>query len=81
MSLSLALSIHNKQQQRGDLEVKDYIVLQKPQAQDNRLPPPRTLIADFTMTHVRFGRSLLHPMGQLTNTRSSDGPPDPDGVI
>ncbi len=36
--------------ERGDLEVKDYVVLQKPQAQDNHLPPPHTLIADFTMT-------------------------------
>ncbi len=30
------------------------------------------------MTHVRLGRSHLHPMGQLTNTRRSDGVPDPD---
>ena len=36
---------------------------------------------DFTMTHVRFGSSHLHPMGQLTNTRGSDGTPDPDGVV
>ena len=33
------------------------------------------------MIHVRFGLSLLHPMGQLTNIRSSDGAPDPDGTI
>ena len=33
------------------------------------------------MIHVRFGLSLLHPMGQLTNIRSSDGAPDPDGAI
>ena len=65
----------------GDLEVKDYIVLQKPQAQDNHLQSPLTLVTDFTMTHVRFGLSLLHPMGQLTNTRRSDGAPDPDGVL
>ena len=45
------------------------------------LPPPRTLIMDFTMTHVRFGCSHLHPLGQLTHTRSSDGPPDPDGIL
>ena len=32
----------------------------------------------LSMTHVRFGRSHLHPMGQLTNTRRSDGGPDPD---
>ena len=36
---------------------------------------------DFTMTHVRFGRSHFHPMGQLTNTMRSDGSPDPDGVL
>jgi hypothetical protein len=53
----------------------------KLQAQVNRLPPPRTLIMDFTMTHVRFGRSHLHPIGQLTHTRRSGSAPDPDGVI
>ncbi len=67
--------------ERGDLEVKDYIVLQKPQAQDNRRPSPHTLISNFTMTHVRFGRSLLLSMGQLTNIRNSDRVPDPDGTI
>ncbi len=55
--------------------------MQKPQAQDNRLPPPRTLIMDFTMTHVRFGRSHLHPIVQLTHTRRSDGAPDPEGAL
>ena len=52
--------------------------MQKTQAQDNRLPPPLTLIMDFTMTHVRFGRSHLHPTGQHTHTRRLDGAPDPD---
>ena len=33
------------------------------------------------MTHVKFGRSHVHPMGQLTNTRRSDGAPDPDGSL
>jgi hypothetical protein len=42
--------------ERGDLEIKDYVVLQKPQEQTDRLPPPRTLILDFTMTHTRYGR-------------------------
>jgi hypothetical protein len=42
--------------ERGDLEIKDYVVLQKPQEQADRLPPPRTLILDFTMTHTRYGR-------------------------
>ena len=67
--------------ERGDIEIKDYVVLQKPQTQDNRLPPPRALIMDYTMTHIRFGRSHLHPMVQLTNTSRSDGSPDPDGTL
>ena len=33
------------------------------------------------MTHVRFGRSHLHPMVHFTNTRRSDGAPDPDVVF
>ena len=66
--------------ERGDLAIKDYVVMQKPQPQANRLPP-RTLIMDYTMTHSRFGRSHVHPMGQLTNTRRSDGAPDPDGTL
>ena len=57
--------------ERGDIEIKDYVVLQKPQTQDNRLPPPHTLIMDYTMTHIRFGRSHLHPMGQLTHSFDS----------
>ena len=51
--------------ERGDLEIKDYVVMQKPQTQANRLPPPHTLIMDYTMTHVRFGRSQLHPWTNL----------------
>jgi hypothetical protein len=39
--------------ERGDLEIKDYVVLQKPQEQADRLPPPRTLILDFTLTHTQ----------------------------
>ena len=64
--------------ERGDIEIKDYVVMQKPQPQATRIPPPRTLIMDYTMTHVRFGCSHFHPMVQLTNTRRSDGDPDPD---
>ncbi len=69
--------------ERGDLEIKDYVVLQKPQEHADRLPqsPPRTLILDFTMTHTRYGRSHLNLNEQLTNTRRSDGAPEPDGVI
>jgi hypothetical protein len=33
------------------------------------------------MAHVRFGRSHLHPIGQLTHIRRSDGAPDPDAVL
>ncbi len=40
--------------ERGDLEIKDYVVLQKPQEQADHLPPPRTLILDFTLTHTRY---------------------------
>ena len=67
--------------ERGDIEIKDYVVMQKPQTQDNRLPPPRTLKLDYTMTHIRFGRSHLHLMTQLTNTRCSDGAPERDGTL
>ena len=67
--------------ERDDLEIKDYVVLQKPQEQADRLPPPRTLILDFTQTHTRFGRSHVHSIGQLTHTRRSDGAPEPDGAL
>jgi hypothetical protein len=33
--------------ERGDIEIKDYVVLQKPQEQVDRLPPVRTLISDL----------------------------------
>jgi hypothetical protein len=35
----------------------------------------------YTMTHIRFGSSHVHPMVQLTNSRRSDGAPDPDGTL
>ncbi len=47
---------------RGDLEIKDYLVLQKSQEQDDRLPPPRTLILYFTLIHTCYGRSYVHPI-------------------
>ena len=56
-------------------EGKDYVGVQKPQEQADRLPPPRTLILDFTLTHPRYGRSHVYPIGQLTNARRSDGAP------
>jgi hypothetical protein len=67
--------------ERGDLEIKDYVVLQKHQEQADRLPPPRTLILDFTLTHTRFGRSHVFSTGHLTYTRRSDGAPEPDGAL
>jgi hypothetical protein len=66
--------------ERGDLEIKDYVVLQKPQEQADRLTP-RTLRLDFTLTHTRYGRSHVHPIGQLTHTRRSDGALEPDGAL
>ena len=33
--------------ERGDLDFRDYVVMQKPQPQANRLPP-HTLIMDYT---------------------------------
>ena len=45
--------------ERGDIEIKGYVVLLKPQEQTDRLLPPRTLMLDFTLTHTCFGRSLL----------------------
>ena len=84
-SVGHRIKIHNitpaTGKERGDMGIKDYVVMQKPQLQATRLPPPRTLIMDYTMTHVRFGRSHLHPMGQLTNTRRSDGAPDLDAAF
>ena len=84
-SVGHRVKIHNitpeTGKERGDLEIKDYLVIQKPQTQDNRHPPPHTLILDYTMTHIRFGTSHVHPMVQLTNTRRSDGAPDPDGSL
>ncbi len=53
------LKIHKITPETGkdrDLEITDYVVLQKPQGKVNRLPPPRNdLIMDFTMEHIRFG--------------------------
>jgi hypothetical protein len=43
--------------------------------------PSSSLIMDYIMTHIRFGRSHVHPMGQLTNTRRLDGDLDPDVVL
>ncbi len=65
------------------IEVKDYVVLQKPHGQVTTV----TLIMDFTtwtVTHVRLGCSHLPDIrldSQLTHTRRSEGAPDPDGTL
>ena len=63
-SVGHRVKIHNitseTGKERGDLEIKDYVVMQKPQTQANRRPPPHTLILDYTMTHIRFGCSHVH---------------------
>jgi hypothetical protein len=68
-------------EERGDLEIKVYVVLQKPHEQTDQLPAPHALVMDFTMTHPRYGRSHVHPIGQLTNIRRPDGSPEPDGAL
>ena len=82
---SAATQVHDwvvyRVKERGDIELKDYVVLQKPRDLTDCLPPPRTLILDFTLTHTRFGRSQLHSLGQLTHTRRSDGAPELDGAL
>ena len=34
-----------------------------------------------SLTHPHYGRSHVHPIGQLTNIRRSDGSPEPDGSL
>ena len=52
--------------ERGDIEIRDYVVLQNPQKHANCLPPPHTLILDFTLTHsvmdVQFSTQLVHSL-------------------
>ncbi len=65
-----------------DIEIKDYVVLQKTQEQTDDLSPPRNLfILDFTMTHTWYGRSIQHTTGELTHTRCSASTPQPDGAL
>jgi hypothetical protein len=63
------------------VEIRDYVILQKPRDLTDCLPPPRMLILDFTLTHTRFGKSQLSSMGQLTHTRRTDNVPEPDGDL
>ncbi len=67
--------------ERSDVEIRDYVVLQKPRDVTDCLPPPRTLILDFTMTHTRYGRSQLSSLGHLTHNRRADGTPESDGDL
>jgi hypothetical protein len=67
--------------ERGDIEIRDYVVLMKIQEKVNRLPPHDNLILDFTMTHTRYGRSIHHVIGQFIHTRRSDGTPESDGNL
>ncbi len=84
-SVGHRVKIHNitpaTGKERGDVEIRDYVILQKPRDLTDCLPPPRTLILDFTLTHTRFGKSQLSSMGQLTHTRRTDSAPEPDGVL
>jgi hypothetical protein len=60
----------------GDVGIKDYVVFQKPQEQDNRLPPPRTL--PYSVWAIKFANLTYSSRvtGQLTHTRCSDGAPE-----
>jgi hypothetical protein len=73
-SVAHRVKIHNitpaTGKERGDVEIRDYVVLQKPRDLTDCLPPPRTLILDFTLTHTRFGRSQMSSLG---HRRTPDG--------
>jgi hypothetical protein len=47
--------------ENGDIDIKDYYVV-LPRGEDNNFPP-HPMILDYTMTHDRFGRTRLHPVG------------------
>jgi hypothetical protein len=64
----------------SNFHISHYLA-KKTQEQTECLSPSRTLIMDFTMTHTRFGRTILHPIGQLTHIRRSAGDPDPDAAL
>ena len=84
-SVGHRVKIHNitpaTDKERGDVEIRDYVVLQKPRDLTDCLPPPHTLILDFTLTHTRFEKSQRSSLGQLTYTRRTDGVPEPDGAL
>ena len=65
--------------ERGDIEVANYVVL--PRGQDN-CHSPGPLIQDVTMTHDRYGRSTsLHTNGKITHTLSSNGNSQSDDAL
>ncbi len=84
-SVGHRVKIHNitpvTVKERGEVEIRDYVVLQKTRDLTDCLPPPRTLILDFTLTHTSLGRSQLSSLGQPTLTRRTDGAPEPDGAL
>ena len=84
-SVGHRVKVHNimpsSVKERGDVEIRDYVILQKPRDLTDCLPPPRTLILDFTLTHTRFGKSQLSSLGQMTHTSRTDGVPEPDGAL
>ena len=57
-SVGHRVKIHNitptTDKERGDVEIRDYVVLEKPRDLTDCLPPPRTLILDFTLTLYAF---------------------------
>ena len=67
---------------RGDIEMTSdglcCLTKKTQEPKQDRPLLPWSLILDFTMTHVRFGRSHVDPTGQLTHTRHSDGVPQPE---
>ena len=67
--------------ERGDLEIKDYVVLQKPQTQTNRLLSLHTLMMDYIPLPILGLGDHICKLVQLTNTRRSDGAPDPDMAL
>eukprot|EP00001_Collodictyon_triciliatum_P160539 28208_3 len=63
--------------ERGDLEIKDYVVLQKPQEQADRLPPPRTLILISLLIHIMEDHTCI----VVDNQIALGGAPELDGAL
>ena len=67
-----------KLNERGDIEIKDYVILTH--GEDERIPP-HTLVMDVTMTQVRYGRTTERTNGAFTHRVSSTGAPQSDGDL